>query len=588
MIKSPETNNARDMSPKKTVQTFVVTEDYVRLATPRNTIVLGSRGSGKTQLLRMLSYDLMCQLDRAHFINLPDKNSLIGIYVAFSSFWAKDIKSKSWDSEEDYLYSFKWRVNLATCDSFLKCLKSILAENVEDEFDQVLKASDIAEKLYEAWFFSQDPRIDSLDKLRNKIARYDDERQAREQELLAQGKRSGEHAMAPTAFDTPLFSPVKTARDIVEQELPELDQPNWLICLDEADFLDIPYLRAINTCMRSRSERLFIKMSTLPFSHRTQETETPVNIDSGHDFEYLYIDHETTRPDSSLNRQKFAFDLIKKHFDDKSELLSKYDSLKALLGESTILNPESISLNDEEFDRALNEFATEKTCERARTLKAAGKNRQYSESIVRKMRGALWLKKKRGERKGNRKPEVYFGTEVFLRCTDGNPRRMLELSRRLLENKKNDGQQISNRIQSNTIFDYSQIVLERCRTEEGIGYDLYFFMKKLLEALDSRFENKISSDTFYSFEVKEECDDETKRLIKKAVDLGLIYPNKHEAIAENFICEGKFHPAYILAPAYYLLPRKGSSTSLSSLMREAKTETEDQSKQKNQPSLFGV
>lgn len=589
MIKPCETNNARDMSSKKTAEVFVVTEDYVKLATPRNTIVLGSRGSGKTQLLRMLSYDLMCQLDRTKFTNLPDKNSLIGIYVAFSSFWAKDMKDKSWEKEQDYLYSFQWRVNLATCSAFIQCVNGILKEVVEDKFDRIIKASCIAEKLHEAWFFNRDSHIDSLEKLDNRISQYDNDRQSREHTLLAQGASSANHQMDSAIFDAALFSPIKTARDIVEQELAELNQPNWLICLDEADFLDAPYLRVINTCMRSRSERLFIKMSTMPFGHHVQETETPVSVDSGHDFEYLYIDHETTKPDSSLERQKFAFDLIKKHFGDKSKLLSRHDNLRSLLGESVILNPKKAPLDDTEFENALDKYANDRTKKRASKLKESGEIQKYKDSIVRKMNGALWLKSERASKKGHRKLETYSGTEVFLRCTDGNPRRILELSGLLLERGKDDGLPISPKVQNEVLVAYSKTVLERCRTEEGEGYFLHEFLKELLESLDRRFDNKISTDTVYSFKVKESCNCDIKQLIKRAVDLGLVYPNQRQAIIENFICEGVFHPAYILAPGYYLLPRQGTPVNLFSLICDKNNNMTPAEKEKvNQTMLFEV
>lgn len=58
-------------------------------------------------------------------------------------------------------------------------------------------------------------------------------------------------------------------------------------------------------------------------------------------------------------------------------------------------------------------------------------------------------------------------------------------------------------------------------------------------------------------------------LIKAAVELGLLYPNLGVSTRDEMPeREGTFHVAFILAPNFFLLPRRGASRSLSTIKSE--------------------
>lgn len=63
---------------------------------------------------------------------------------------------------------------------------------------------------------------------------------------------------------------------------------NWIACIDEAEFLSEPFIRCINTFLRSEKRPLVIKMATLPSKHSTRETlVSGVSIEpGGNDFNY--------------------------------------------------------------------------------------------------------------------------------------------------------------------------------------------------------------------------------------------------------------------------------------------------------------
>ena len=56
-------DNARYLRKKELVDTFIPTSSFEEILSPKNQIIIGSRGSGKTALLKMISHDHLSLLD---------------------------------------------------------------------------------------------------------------------------------------------------------------------------------------------------------------------------------------------------------------------------------------------------------------------------------------------------------------------------------------------------------------------------------------------------------------------------------------------------------------------------------------------
>ena len=57
-----EIENARNMSRSEVVSTFVPTDNFYGLLNAKHHVVIGSRGSGKTAIAKMLSHDYLVGL----------------------------------------------------------------------------------------------------------------------------------------------------------------------------------------------------------------------------------------------------------------------------------------------------------------------------------------------------------------------------------------------------------------------------------------------------------------------------------------------------------------------------------------------
>lgn len=361
--------NTKNMDRDELINTFVPTDDFYRLLEPMNHVVMGSRGSGKTALARMLSHDHMAKFENEHTKKLISSKKFIGIYVATNVAWVGALKNKPWAAnEKDLEHNFQWRFNLSVCDAFLCTAKSCLDEYVIDEIERIKSERSFIQALVDAWQLSSDCK--SINSLREQL--HDLEFQ--QEQNIARNRVLGEDATDPvtaSAFDTDIFSPIKIAIRKLSKTLDLPASCRWIICIDEAEFLDIGYQKIINTQMRahSGSPNLIYKVITMPYKHLTLETNSGVPLNYGDDFEYVYIDRDPVI--DKLKGYDFAESLFKKRARRMyPELPEETLSLSGFFGISCLLDPKSSDWSDSSVEMSLlNKYTTPKTIERATSVR---------------------------------------------------------------------------------------------------------------------------------------------------------------------------------------------------------------------------
>ena len=76
-----EIQNARNLTREEVVRTFVPPKSFWRLLSPKNHILLGSRGSGKTAIAKMLSHDHLSKWKEPRAQRAIETKSFIGMYL---------------------------------------------------------------------------------------------------------------------------------------------------------------------------------------------------------------------------------------------------------------------------------------------------------------------------------------------------------------------------------------------------------------------------------------------------------------------------------------------------------------------------
>ncbi|QYJ99810.1 ORC-CDC6 family AAA ATPase [Shewanella psychrotolerans] len=558
-----EHSNARYFTSDQLAEEFVWTPAFESLISNKNHIILGSRGSGKTALIKMLSHECLTKLNDDKAKQIINERSFIATYIPLKVEWVNSI-----GDIDDNNQLFKWSLNLSSCARFLDTIRSCLYSYVEDEVNRIITEKAICNKISELWLSKKlNTIIDIYDEL--EIVEY--KKNIVFNKIKLDLELSGEDLMVGINFNTDLFKPLIMALSTVKKEIGLSDASTFCVCIDEAEFLTKDHHRILNTHMRSYNEIVF-KITTMPYRHYTLETDTGTPLNMGHDFDYLNIDKQGLHGSSKNNSQSFFESFAEKLFRkriESSSIINKDISLNSLLGNSILIDSPKDALPDEKLMDKVREYCDSNTIKRAERLIEKDYS-LFESSVSRKLRGTLILKDSFQRYKGNASPFIFSGYSLVVRCTDGNPRRLLRLFNYLFSKNIESCTELkplSDKEQGARLkeFSYSELDALNLEVDGKKAFDLFTTIGRFLK--DKLHTDKINTDTYSSFSFNVE-DDEIWNYIEKAVDLGLIYPDFRGLDNDNKMPnrKGRFALAFCLSPHFYLMPRKGNSIKLSVIM----------------------
>lgn len=561
-----EHSNARYFTSDQLAEEFVWTPAFESLISNKNHIILGSRGSGKTALIKMLSHECLTKLNDEKARKVIDQRSFIATYIPLKVEWVNSI-----GDIDDNNQLFKWSLNLSSCARFLDTIRSCLHSYIEDEIDRIIKEKSICNKISELW----------LSKKLNTITDIYDELEITEykkniifNKMKLGLKLTDDDLMVGLNFNTDLFKPLIMALSTVRKEIGLSNSSTFCVCIDEAEFLTKEHHRILNTHMRSYNEIVF-KITTMPYRHYTMETDTGTPLNMGHDFDYLNIDkqglHGSSKNNSNSFFEKFADKLFRKRIKNSS-IINKDITLEFLLGNSILVDSPKDALPDDKLIEKVREYCDSSTIKRAERLLAQDYS-LFESSISRKLRGTLILKDSFQRYKGNASPLIFSGYSLIVRCSDGNPRRLLRLFNYLFSKNIESCTELkplSDNEQGAKLkeFSYSELDGLNLEVDGKKAFDLFTTIGRFLK--DKLHTDKINTDTYNSFSFDVE-DDNVWKYIETAVDLGLIYPDFRGLDNDNKMPnrKGRFALAFCLSPHFYLMPRKGNSIKLSVIMNNS-------------------
>lgn len=566
-----EIDNAKHLLPHELANTFVCTEDFWKLFSAKNQIVIGSRGSGKTALIKMLSHQHLSNMNHPEAIAIIKNKEYIGIYQHTDLDWVSGLKNKIWLSEQEEEFFFQWAMNLSSCVALIETLKSCLINYIKDIGDRIEVEAIIVRKLMSGWL-DNEIGLTTLKGLSDHLEDMLLDKQAQENEKRAHtGKK---YVTIGSKFGVNLFGPLKRGIKIANDELNLPETCIWLYCLDEAEFLDKHHHKIINTHLRASSGNLVLKITTMPYCHYTLDTNINVPLMIGDDVEYVYIDKDPIISNSSGGEKEFGFMLFSKRIKTMPQ---KYNNLtlSKLLGESVLLDKKTSEWDVTSKNmKLLLKHANQETIERAFNLSSS--KQQFKDQISRKLHAALLLKDEVSSLRGRKELTAYSGDLMAIRCGDSNPRRLIRIFNKLLAEVKfgklGDLQKIKKPIltkqtQNKVLEQFSNTTLERVQSESKVGPELYAMLKKIGSYMEDKLHaDKIGTDQISSIEVGDHIDDKLAELIRSAVSIGLLYPNTNTSIEDIPIKIGKYRLAYVLAPKFRILPRKGKSVNIKTIM----------------------
>lgn len=115
--------------------------------------------------------------------------------------------------------------------------------------------------------------------------------------------------------------------------------------------------------------------------------------------------------------------------------------------------------------------------------------------------------------------------------------------------------------------------MEVLQSEEKIGPELYEFINTVGYYFNNKLHNELlTANLSFSFSIDSKINDNIWELIKKGVALGVINYNTNLTNSEDIpnTKSGVFHLSYILAPHFRVLPRRGSTIALKTILASSK------------------
>lgn len=596
-------DNARYEKKLSIIENFIATDNFWQLFTSKHQVLCGSRGSGKTALTKMASFSFLKYYDHPKAREIIEKFDHIGVFVNTDIRFTGSLKNKIWPDEATEERYFIWKFNINCFKAFAVVVDSLL----QHLFGKETREKFLLEKKFVQsvgdLFFGKKLNL-RLVELPDYISNYESIVRSKLNKNFLD--KDSDKEFIADFFSTEIFEPIQFAIRMISNFSEKLSNSDWLFFIDEAEFLTETHLRIINSYMRTSPDRVFIKMATLPYYHKTLETNIGVPLQPDDDFEYVYLDAASIYELNFKSRQIYTFarELFRKRIEyylkrgpsltlspENMEIMSDLDLVLRI---SPFEDPKCLPENIEDALRWIQPYVNEVTFQRASKLsnKKVTKERRkkFGSEMWRKITGMILLIEDVRSNSGNSQMSCYSGTETFIRCTDGIPRLIInlfqEVSREAVKvYNRNDGNLnkfvnknkpiLSQRAQTRVLMSFAEKRFSKVYQIPRVGLEL----KGLCETIGDYFFNKlhkekISTDIVGSFTVDEKINERLWSLIKEGIAFGFIFPNVTDRQPyRSDQKRGSYRMAYALSPKFNIFPRRGVSRSLIGILRARKRDS---------------
>lgn len=551
-------SQARDFSEEQILKEFYPTALFWEMFNSQHEVILGARGSGKTILMRMACYNLLRQYNDPRARTIVNSKKYIGFLIPINIDWTISITPQG--NISDYKQYFMFSLNCIALASFIDILNLILEDEFEDYNQRKDKELEIT-RIIQTYVFSNNSKLLVFSDIKKQL-----------NQLTATTDRwidGSATTVNPCLFRTILNPLCLIINDIVAILGEKYRTTSWLACFDEADFVSEPYLKCINTFMRSSKKPFVIKMTIMTTKYVTRETlSSGVYIEpDGNDFNFRHIDYqENIEEYTNLTNQivKYRFesthqDLNIKRLEDVIDGYEKDDLRERFL---FILKERNLP-NDKE--NILRELIQSLSKPRQIQFKTITDPKRIENEYLNKFAPVFYPRKMRTiDQLGNNKTGWFSGPRVIRLITDGNPRKFIQIMKALIDYAINS--ELTMKAQQTVIENFCRNEFNNVQSFPMYGFILAEIIDNIGKFLEHRIHGPILLDSGCNFRLDEKI--LKKNNIMNAIKLGIDYNHIIiDKLHNNNINTGTvLRLSYKYAVLFYLPFR--SIDSLSPIIRE--------------------
>ncbi len=556
-------NQGRQFSDTKIQKEFFPTSSFWSLFNSQHEILIGTRGSGKTFLLRMMRVSMLANLNNDDAKELIAKKEFFSFYVPLHLETINALKD-SRIPEERQIQLFKFVLNVILASSIVEEL-TYFFDSIEDEDERTSASIKAASEIAKAWFDDYKGGLIDLCDLSMMIGnlsnRFD--------------YVKGDINQIPTVFIEFIATPLKAIVPLLKKYYKiKNDEYTWIICIDEAEFIPEIFQKCLNSFMRSTTKHIALKIATLPYYWSTMETLDPNHsVSSENDFHYHCVDMECDGEEFKELTNKLCSHRIHSRYDQNAQVTCLEDFLGTVGNDNLIdyyrnIVGEEAAVKQIVIDNIKEEFSEQKR-EGSENYASPEKSVHQKYAPILYVRQIYGMKHMRG--KGRFVPGWYAGADVVRKISQGNPRLFIRLMGSLFKSATEN--HFSLKTQQTVIEKFANDICESSFSIEQYGPHIERILKKTGEFLHDKVHNGPLLEVGCSFVLSYMNDEEFelwKKWLQRAAAFSKIVIVNEEDLVGGLKKDSVIALSYAYAAKYWLPMRKDSPITISTSFRRGK------------------
>jgi hypothetical protein len=450
-----EDSQARNYSDEKLFMEFFPISKYWSLFNDQHEILVGTRGCGKTILLKMMRYSMLRKLSDQRAVKLTREKKFIAFYVPLYLEYIKKL-SNSPLSEDAKVSWFRFSFNCLLAQSVIIELTAILDDLIDNDLKRIEMEYNLSKLINDCWEINSETPVLQFAKLREKIDKL----------YYGTDPLNGDLSRIPNVFKHSLASTLSSISTILCEKLHI--SPTWLVCVDEAEFADDCYQECINTVFRSDTGRIAFKVATLHFYHTTRSTfDSDINIMDGQDFKYTVTDMKYDESDFI----EVSDSLIRTRLHSEGIDIDGLKGFLETLGEDIYIDYYSKEMNVDKYPRELlEEKILSQLSDSSRNYNSEKTSHEIRKTVIDKLAPIFYLREMyKLSKKGSHIPGWYAGASMARRISQGNPRLFIRIMNRLFDEAKGKKIPLAVKDQHKGMIDFAKSFCKETQTLEKVG-----------------------------------------------------------------------------------------------------------------------
>lgn len=528
---------ARNYSDTRVLSEFCPIPLFWTLFNDQHEVVIGARGCGKTILFKMMRYSMLNKMSDPRAKKIIEEKNYIAFYVPLHLEFIKRLSSFDL-SEETKIAWFRFSFNCALAQSIVIELTELIKDIFPDQIARANAEYELSENIRQLWHLGGDTPIHHLAKLRQEVTKL----------FYGANFHNFIEDELPNPFIHSIASALSSINDCVCSCLNI--SPTWLLCVDEAEFIDECYQRCINTAFRSDTNRIAIKMATLPFYHTTKKTlDEDISVLDGQDFKYTIIEMKPDSPEfvsvtNSIVKTRFARENVK---------IDKLSDFIETLGNDQYLDYYTREVGKENADQAhIQSSIFSQLSTRSKAHNAGKTNDAIRKPVYDKYAPIYYLREMFKKEKGHYVPGWYAGAAMVRRMAQGNPRIFIRMMNELYSTASGKALPMTVKAQHRTLEKFARSFCKETQTLEGYGPEAKQALDYIAQMIHDQTHGEKLALTGTTFMLNQKTDIEKQTAwMHKAIAFSRLFVDE-DSLKTEINLDSKFEISNLYAACYWL------------------------------------